>query len=89
MTSSLSAAKRVRQNAKSKALNRTKSSAMKTAMRKVDLAVESGDAAALKAAVSEAYKRIDKAAQVHIIHAKTAARRKALVMRRAAGVKAS
>jgi small subunit ribosomal protein S20 len=84
MTSSLSAAKRVRQNAKSRARNRTRTSAMKTAMRKVETAAAEGDAAALKAAVSEAYKRIDKAAQVNIIHAKTAARRKALVTRRAA-----
>jgi small subunit ribosomal protein S20 len=87
MTSSLSAAKRVRQNAKAKALNKTRSSAMKTAMRRVDEAVEAGDAEALKAAVSEAYKRIDKCAQTNVLHANTAAHRKALVARKAATVK--
>ena len=38
----------------------------------------------MKAAVSEAYKRIDKAAKTNIIHANTAARRKSLVTRTAA-----
>ena len=88
MTSSLSAAKRVRQNAKSKARNKVRSSAMKTATRKLEKAVEEGDPAAIKLAVAEAYKRIDKAAQVNVIHANTAARRKALIMRKASAAKA-
>ena len=84
MTSSLSSAKRVRQNAKRRANNRTKTSAMKTAIRRVDESVAEGDATAVKLALTEAYKRIDKAAQANIIHANTAARRKALVARKAA-----
>ena len=42
MTSSLSSAKRVRQNAKRRANNRTKISAMKTAMRSADDALRVG-----------------------------------------------
>lgn len=84
MPNSPSAQKRVRQNAKSNLLNRSKASAMKTAMRRVDEALAKGDKAALAAAVQVAYKRIDKAAKTNIIHANTAARRKSLVMRKAA-----
>lgn len=84
MTSSLSSAKRVRQNAKRRANNRTKTSAMKTAIRRVEESVAAGDPAAIKVAVSEAYKRIDKAQQANVIHANTAARRKKLVTRKAA-----
>ena len=42
------------------------------------------DMTAIKAAVNHAYKRIDKAAKTNVIHANTAARRKALVARHAA-----
>ena len=84
MPNSPSAHKRVRQNAKRNLLNRSKASAMKTALRRVDEALAKGDKTALQAAVQTAYKRIDKAAKTNIIHAKTAARRKSLVMRKAA-----
>jgi len=84
MPNSRQAQKRVRQDDKRRLLNRSKASAMKTAMRKVRDAAEAGDATELKAAVSHAYKRIDKAAKVNVIHKNTAARRKALVARQAA-----
>lgn len=83
MPNSKSAAKRVRQNEKARLANRAKASAMKTAIRRVEKAVASGDAEQVKAAVSSAFQRIDKAAKAHVIHANTAARRKALVMRKA------
>lgn len=84
MPHSRQAKKRVRQNVKSRELNRTKASAMKTAIRRVEEAAAAGDGETLKAAVTAAYKRIDKAAKSNVIHANTAARRKALVMRKAA-----
>jgi len=84
MANSLSSKKRVRQNAKRRLANRIKSSAMKTALRKVETSLEGGDAASISAAVKLAYKRIDKAARKRIIHPNTAARRKALVARNAA-----
>jgi small subunit ribosomal protein S20 len=74
----------MRQNLTAHDRNRSKASAMKTAMRRVDEAVASGDGEAVKTAVATAYKRIDKAAKDNVIHANTAARRKALVQRKAA-----
>jgi small subunit ribosomal protein S20 len=87
MTHSLSAAKRVRQNRKRNLANRQRASAVKTAVRRVEKAVASGDGEAVRQAVSSAYQSIDKAAKTHVIHANTAARRKALVARKAAGAR--
>ena len=84
MPHSRSAKKRMRQNVKARDNNRSKASAMKTAIRRVDEAVASGDGEAVKTAVATAYKRIDKAAKDNVIHANTAGRRKALVQRKAA-----
>ncbi len=84
MTSSLQAAKRVRQNEKRRLRNRAKSSAMKSSMKRVEGAIAAGDAAAVKLALDEAYSRIDKAARNKVIHPNTAARRKALIARHAA-----
>ena len=81
MPNSRQAKKRMRQDDKRRLLNRAKSSAMKTAMRRVEQAVEGGDEAAIKAALRLAYKRIDKAAKANVIHANTASRRKARISR--------
>lgn len=86
MPNSLSSKKRVRQNAKARVLNRSKASAMKTAIKRVDEAIQSGDATALRSAVNVAYKRIDKAARVNVIHKNTAARRKSLITRKASAL---
>ena len=86
MTSSLSSAKRVRQNAKRRLGNRKRASAVKTAVRRVEQAVAAGDAAAVSEALSGAYASIDKAAKAHVLHANTAARRKALVAKKALAV---
>ena len=83
MPNTNTAKKRLRQNVKRRLLNRTKASAMKTAIRRVDEAVAAGDADGVKEAIALAYKRIDKAAKANVIHANTAARRKALVCRKA------
>ena len=85
MPNSRQAKKRMRQDDKRRLLNRSKASAMKTAIRRVKEAAEAGDQAALAQAVQTAYKRIDKAAKTNVIHANTAARRKSLVARTAAG----
>ena len=89
MPNNKSAKKRVRQDAKKRLLNRTKSSAVRTAMRRVREAAAEGDAPALEAAVNHAYKRIDKAAKTNVLHANTAARRKSLVARTAAAGKSA
>lgn len=84
MPNSRQAQKRMRQDEKRRLLNKSKASAMKTAIRKVEEAATEGDEQAIKGAVSHAYKRIDKASKANVIHANTANRRKALVMRKAA-----
>ena len=89
MPNSRQAKKRMRQDDKRKLNNRMKSSAMKTALRRVEEAVEAGDATKLSEAVDNAYKRIDKASKANVIHSNTAARRKSLVMRTASGTAGS
>ena len=84
MPNSRQAKKRLRQDDKRKLNNRMKASAMKTAIRRVEEAVEAGDATKLSAAVEHAYKRIDKASKANVIHSNTASRRKSLVSRKAA-----
>ena len=87
MPTSLSAAKRVRQNEKRRVSNRNRTSALKTAIKRLEKAVAGGNRDEVAAAAAEAYKRIDKAALAHVIHRNTAARRKSLVARRAAALK--
>jgi small subunit ribosomal protein S20 len=82
-----SAAKRKRQSDRRNTANRARTSAIRTAMHRVDEAVAKGDKAALGKAVSAAFQRIDKAAKGSAIHANTAARRKSLVARKAAALK--
>ncbi len=81
-----SAAKRLRQSVRRNEANRSRTSAVRTAIRRVDEAVAKGDKAAVRLAVAVAFQRIDKAAKGASIHANTAARRKALVARKAARV---
>lgn len=81
MPNSKQAKKRLRQNEASRQQNKVARSAMRTAMRKV-LSAETADEA--KAALPLAYKRVDKAAKKHIIHANAAARYKSRLSRVAA-----
>jgi small subunit ribosomal protein S20 len=88
MTTSLSSAKRARQNEKRRLANRARASAVKTAIRRVEQAVTAGKKDEVAKAVANAFRSIDKAARNSVIHANTAARRKALVSRKAAALKA-
>jgi small subunit ribosomal protein S20 len=75
--------KRVITNEKRHQRNRAVKSALKTAVKKVHVAIEAGDAAAAKAAALEASTLLDKAAGKGIIHAKQAANRKSGMMKAA------
>ena len=75
--------KDLRQNIKLRAHNRTIKTAVKSAIKRVHVAVEGGSADEVKLAVSFAYKRIDNAAKTNSLHANTAARRKSLIARSA------
>ena len=87
MTTSLSSAKRARQNEKRRIANRAKASAVKTAMKRVEQAVAAGNRAEVAKAVANAFKHIDKAARGSVLHRNTAARRKALVARMGSALK--
>ncbi len=71
-----SAKKRVRQNEQRTLRNRAVKGNMRSAIRQVREAVAGGRAAEAAAGLSLAYKRIDKAAKGHVIHANTAANQK-------------
>jgi small subunit ribosomal protein S20 len=73
--------KRLRQDEKKRLTNKRAKSAMRTAIRKV---TDAPDPEAATAAVPEAYKCIDKAAQKNVIHANAAARYKSSLHRTAA-----
>ncbi len=74
-----SAKKRVRVEAKRAARNKSQNSALKTAIKKANVAIEqnSEDKEEL---VKLAVKKIDKAASNHLIHKNTAARKKSSLM---------
>ena len=80
--------KRVLTNEKAHQRNRAVKSGLKTATKKVETAVEAGDAAAAHAAALEAARLLDKAASMGVIHARQAANRKSGIVKLANTVKA-
>ncbi len=76
MPHSRSSTKRVRQNEKNRLANLRVKGAMKSAEKAVADLLAAGKAAEAKAALSNAYAKLDKAAKVHVIHANTAANHK-------------
>ena len=81
MTHSKQAAKRVRQNEQRRQRNKATLSIVRTLMKRVLTACESGDKATAQSALSLTLSRIDKAAKHNVIHANTAARKKGRLMR--------
>lgn len=82
MPNSNSAKKRLRQNVKRRAHNRTIKSAMRNQIRKVSEAMEASDKEQIDAEFRLAGKKIDQAASKNIIHKNTAARMKSRMARR-------
>ena len=76
--------KRNRQNETARLRNRQMRSELKTRARTAIEAAEAGDAAAAKAALHDAQKRIDMAASKGLLHKSTAARRKSRLARQIA-----
>ena len=75
--------KRVITNEKAHQRNRAVKSSLKTAIKKVHVAIAAGDADAAKAAALEASKELDKAASKGVIHKSQAANRKSGIMKAA------
>lgn len=84
MANSLSAKKRIRQNAKRRARNRWRKAQTKEAVRAFDESLRTGDLDAAKENLKVVYKRLDKIAGKGTIHKNTAARKKSRLARRLA-----
>lgn len=76
MAHTRSARKRARQSATRRAVNKSRRSALRTQLKKVIAAVESGDGAAAQAEFGKAVVALDKAATKGLVHQNQAARRK-------------
>jgi len=85
---SLSAKKRVRQDAKRRAINRSRKSQIKTQVKHFETALASGDAEAASGQYRLVVKKLDKAAATSTMHKKTAARKKSRLARRLNSLKA-
>ncbi|WP_198374817.1 30S ribosomal protein S20 [Neoroseomonas rubea] len=85
MANTASAQKRIRQNEKRTARNKARKSRVRTFVRKLEEAIESGDKAAAQDAFRAAQPELQRAATKGVMHANTVARR---VSRLSARVKA-
>ena len=82
MAHSISAKKRIRQNAKRRARHRWRKAQVKEAVRAFDQSLRTGDIDGAKDQLNIVYKRLDKVAAKGTIHKNTAARRKSRLARR-------
>ena len=82
MAHSLSAKKRIRQNTKKKAINRTRKKQVKTQIRHFEEAISSGSAETAGEQYRLTVKKLDKAASTSTMHKKTAARKKSRLAKR-------
>ena len=88
MAHSLSAKKRVKQNAKRKAINRTRKSQVKTQIKHFETALSSGDVEAASEQYQLVVKKLDKTAASSTTHKRTAARKKSRLAKRLNSLKA-
>ena len=70
-----SAKKRIRQTERRTEVNRARVSRIRTFVKKVELAIVSGDAAAAKAALHEAEPQMMRGVQAGVLHKNTASRK--------------
>ncbi len=89
MPNSSSARKRLRQSKVRRASNRSAKSALKTHVKKVLTAAESGDVDSAEKLYIEAARKLDKASSGNIIHQNSAARRKSRMQRKILAAKNS
>jgi small subunit ribosomal protein S20 len=75
--------KRNKQNEKRRLRNKSVKSSLKTAIRKFNVAMETGDAATAETLLREATRKLDKAASKGVIHKNQAANRKSAIVKRA------
>ena len=88
MAHSLSAKKRVRQNIKSRMINRGRKSAVKAQIKKFEDAIESGQADVAQAQFTSLTKSLDQVAATSTMHKKTASRMKSRLAKKLNAMKA-
>ena len=88
MAHSLSAKKRVKQNAKRRTINRARKSQVKTQIKHFETALSSGDVEAASKQYRLIARKLDKTAATSTMHKRTAARRKSRLARRLNSLKA-
>lgn len=88
MAHSLSAKKRVRQNVKSRAINRGRKSRIKTQIKHFDAAVASDDVEAASKQYRLVAQKLDKTAATSTMHKRTAARKKSRLAKQLNSLKA-
>lgn len=82
MAHSLSSKKRIRQDTKRRALNRSRRSALRTRLRKCNDALVHQEVETAEKAIREACRALDREADRRLIHPNAAARRKSGLARR-------
>jgi small subunit ribosomal protein S20 len=85
---SLSAKKRVRQNARKRAINRGRKSQVKTQIKHFDTALDSGDVEKATEQYRLVVKKLDKTAAQSTMHKRTVARQKSRLAKRLNSLKA-
>ena len=88
MAHSLSAKKRVRQNAKKRAINRGRKSQIKTQIKHFDAALASGDVEAASEQYRLVVQKLDKTASTSTMHKRTVARKKSRMAKQLNSLKA-
>lgn len=88
MAHSLSAKKRVRQNAKKRVINRARKSQVKTQVKRLETALSAGNVEAADMEFRATVKKLDKVAATSTMHKKTAARKKSRLARKLNALKA-
>jgi len=85
---SLSAKKRVRQNVKSRTINRGRKSQIKTQIKHFDSAISSGDVETASKQYRLVAQKLDKSAATSTMHKRTAARKKSRLAKQLNSLKA-
>ncbi|MHC4187650.1 MAG: 30S ribosomal protein S20 [Planctomycetota bacterium] len=88
MVHSLSAKKRNRQNEKKRKINRARKSQVKTQIKHLETAIQSGDLETAAEQYKLVTKKLDKVASTSTMHKKTAARKKSRLAKRLNALKA-
>ena len=89
MAHSLSAKKRIRQNARRQARNRVRKGTLKVQGKALTAAIGAGDAAAAQTELNKLSSKLAKVASKHTIHKNTAARKRSRAAKRVNAMKAA